>query len=109
MKQLDAALDNVLFVFGRMEEELTQRGRFSDHSRETFDAVFDTCERIAAKVVEEAKAGSIPLVLGGDHSVALGTLAGLASYTDYGLLDALRARKRRIVRGPRGAEGAPAR
>ncbi len=26
---------------------LTQRGRFADHSRETFDAVFDTCERIA--------------------------------------------------------------
>ncbi len=26
---------------------LTQRERFSDHSRETFDAVLDTCERIA--------------------------------------------------------------
>ncbi len=27
--------------------ELTQRPRFADHSRETFDAVLDTCERIA--------------------------------------------------------------
>ena len=27
--------------------DLTQRARFSDHSRETFDAVLDTCERIA--------------------------------------------------------------
>ena len=27
--------------------ELTQRPRFTDHSRETFDAVLDTCERIA--------------------------------------------------------------
>ena len=26
---------------------LTQRDRFADHSRETFDAVLDTCERIA--------------------------------------------------------------
>ena len=26
---------------------LTERARFSDHSRETFDAVLDTCERIA--------------------------------------------------------------
>jgi alkylation response protein AidB-like acyl-CoA dehydrogenase len=26
---------------------LTKRERFADHSRETFDAVFDTCERIA--------------------------------------------------------------
>lgn len=28
-------------------ESLNQRARFADHSRETFDAVFDTCERIA--------------------------------------------------------------
>ena len=28
-------------------EALTKRERFSDHSRETFGAVFDTCERIA--------------------------------------------------------------
>ena len=28
-------------------EELAQRERFSEHSRETFDAVLDTCERIA--------------------------------------------------------------
>ncbi len=28
-------------------ESLTTRERFSDHSRETFDAVLDTCERIA--------------------------------------------------------------
>jgi butyryl-CoA dehydrogenase len=28
-------------------EALNQRDRFADHSRETFDAVFDTCERIA--------------------------------------------------------------
>ncbi len=27
--------------------DLTQRARFGDHSRETFDAVLDTCERIA--------------------------------------------------------------
>ena len=26
---------------------LQQRERFADHSRETFDAVLDTCERIA--------------------------------------------------------------
>jgi alkylation response protein AidB-like acyl-CoA dehydrogenase len=28
-------------------ERLTERTRFADHSRETFDAVLDTCERIA--------------------------------------------------------------
>ena len=28
-------------------ENLTARSRFADHSRDTFDAVMDTCERIA--------------------------------------------------------------
>jgi arginase len=38
-----------------------------------------TCERIAALVADASRAGEVPLVLGGDHSVALGTLGGLAS------------------------------
>jgi arginase len=37
------------------------------------------CERIAGLVGDATGAGDIPLVLGGDHSVALGTLGGLAS------------------------------
>jgi alkylation response protein AidB-like acyl-CoA dehydrogenase len=28
-------------------ESLRERGRFADHSRETFDSVLDTCEKIA--------------------------------------------------------------
>jgi arginase len=38
-----------------------------------------TCERIAGLVAEARADGETPLVLGGDHSVALGTLGGLAS------------------------------
>ena len=34
-------------------------------------------EALAAAVEEIAKAGSIPVVLGGDHSIAMGTIAGL--------------------------------
>jgi arginase len=42
------------------------------------------CERIARLVAESTAAGEIPLVLGGDHSVALGTLGGLASVHGQG-------------------------
>jgi hypothetical protein len=31
-------------------ESLTQAERYADHSRETFDAVLDTCERIATEL-----------------------------------------------------------
>jgi arginase len=37
----------------------------------------ETCRHIAELVAEAARDGSIPIVLGGDHSVALGTLGGL--------------------------------
>src|SRR5438034_1916871 len=41
--------------------------------------ILRTCERIAGVVREAREAGCFPLVLGGDHSVALGSLGGLAS------------------------------
>jgi arginase len=37
----------------------------------------ETCRHIADLVADAAGSGSIPIVLGGDHSVALGTLGGL--------------------------------
>jgi arginase len=41
--------------------------------------ILATCERIARLVGEALDDSRIPIVLGGDHSIALGTLAGLAS------------------------------
>ena len=43
-----------------------------------------TCERIAHLVAHASREGYVPLVLGGDHSVALGTLGGLASIHGHG-------------------------
>src|SRR5437588_10934454 len=37
----------------------------------------ETCRHVAELVAEAARDAFIPLVLGGDHSVALGTLGGL--------------------------------
>ena len=44
--KLRATIDFLLHDWLRTEQ-LSSRVRFADHSRETFDAVFDTCERIA--------------------------------------------------------------
>src|SRR5207244_13054821 len=38
----------------------------------------ETCARIADLVVRAVEGDALPLVLGGDHSVALGTLGGMA-------------------------------
>jgi arginase len=38
----------------------------------------DVCEKLRDRVYEARKKGQVPLVLGGDHSIAMGTIAGLA-------------------------------
>lgn len=38
------------------------------------------CEELALRVDEILKADELPLVLGGDHSIAIGSIAGFASY-----------------------------
>ena len=43
------------------------------------DQIKETCERIALAVARAVREGRTPIVLGGDHSIALGTLGGLAS------------------------------
>jgi len=51
-----------------------------DHPRARFlPAIRATCERIAELVGAALDDGRIPIVLGGDHSIALGTLGGLAA------------------------------
>lgn len=46
MSSLRPTIDFLLYDWLHAEQ-LQQRARFTDHSRETFDAVLDTCERIA--------------------------------------------------------------
>jgi arginase len=40
--------------------------------------ILDLCDRLSALVKDAAGRGALPLVLGGDHSVALGSLVGMA-------------------------------
>lgn len=46
MSQLRSTLEFLVYDW-LQAENLTERERYADHSRETFDAVMDTCERIA--------------------------------------------------------------
>ena len=63
---------------GNVEVAVAEATALRDERARFLPEIIETCERIAAKVVEEAGAGAVPLVLGGDHSVAMGTLGGMA-------------------------------
>lgn len=49
-----------------------------DPSARYWSAIKRTCEHLADHVAETVAEGEVPLVLGGDHSIAIGTLGGLA-------------------------------
>ncbi|WML42627.1 arginase [Neobacillus sp. PS3-40] len=51
------------------------------------DLVSEKSTKLAAKVDEVVQSGSFPLVLGGDHSIAIGTLAGVSKhYKNLGVI-----------------------
>jgi arginase len=49
-----------------------------DENARYLGQILDLCDRLSALVAEAAGRGALPLVLGGDHSVALGSLVGMA-------------------------------
>lgn len=52
----------------------------TDPSARFLPVIADLCARIADKVEADCAAGRFPLVLGGDHAQAMGTIAGIARH-----------------------------
>ena len=71
---------------GNVETPLAEtRARGAEHAR-FLDEILDTCARISTEVERVREEGFVPLVLGGDHSIAIGTLSGLAASGSGGVL-----------------------
>jgi arginase len=65
-------LGNVETAVAEAAEEVDPRARFLPDIKRA-------CERIAGLVAEVTRERKVPIVLGGDHSVAIGTLGGMAA------------------------------
>jgi arginase len=65
-------LGNVPAAVPESTEEVDEHARYLPH-------ILEHCDKVAKLVERARRAGQLPLVLGGDHSVALGTLAGMAA------------------------------
>ena len=65
--------------WGNVEVALPETAAPGDERARFLAEIRAVCERIAARVAEAARADLLPLVLGGDHSVALGTVGGMAA------------------------------
>jgi arginase len=52
-------------------------------------AVRSVCERVAARTVHMVSEGLFPVVLGGDHSISIGTVSGVANAAETGRIGIL--------------------
>jgi arginase len=65
-------LGNVAAPVPESTEEVDEHARYLAH-------ILKHCDKVAKLVELTRRSGALPLVLGGDHSVALGTLVGMAA------------------------------
>ncbi|MBO0600812.1 arginase [Sporosarcina sp. E16_3] len=72
---------------GDVQVSAVERKTHSDSNLKNLDEVIQATTELARKVAEVVEAGRFPLVLGGDHSIAIGTLAGLSDkYKNLGVI-----------------------
>jgi arginase len=64
---------------GNVYTEIRETADPGDPNARFLAQIRKTCEQIADRVREAAERGLTPLVLGGDHSVAIGSIGGFAS------------------------------
>jgi arginase len=72
------SLDRRYVDWGNVEGAVPEATSMGDERLRFLSAIKEACERIADLVVRAVENDYFPLVLGGDHSVAIGTLGGLA-------------------------------
>jgi arginase len=79
-----AALGLSISDWGNVEVAVAEAAEQGDPKARFLSEIKEACERIARRVAHASREGFVPVVMGGDHSVAIGTLGGLASVHGVG-------------------------
>lgn len=66
---------------GNVISPVVETAAIGDVRARYLDQILDLCDRLSSLVEDAVARGALPLVLGGDHSVALGSLVGMAKAT----------------------------
>lgn len=62
---------------GNLPVPIRESADSAEASAKFLEVITNVCDDLASLVEEAVRAGGLPIVLGGDHSIAMGTLAGL--------------------------------
>jgi len=75
-----AALGHQVTDGGNIRVEIAETQNAGSANARFLQEIADTCTRTAEAVVKTLEDGQTPLVLGGDHSLAVGTVSGVAEF-----------------------------
>jgi arginase len=84
IKQLGHSVEDI----GNVRVKQPEEQPFGEKRAKYLDEIAETCRGLAAIVGRTLMEGKLPLVLGGDHSIAIGSIGGVAAH--------FRTRKERI-------------
>jgi arginase len=65
---------------GNVGVAIAETKHVGEHNARYLDEITETCTNAAERVVRTLEEGMIPVVLGGDHSLAAGTVSGVAEF-----------------------------
>ncbi len=65
---------------GNIKVDIAETQKSGEANAHYLKQITDTCQRTADAVIKSLEAGETPLVLGGDHSIAAGTVSGVAEF-----------------------------
>ena len=74
------AIGHVVEDAGNVAVAIPERKREGAASAKYLKEITATCTKSAELVLKTLEAGKVPIVLGGDHSVAVGTVSGVAEF-----------------------------
>jgi arginase len=74
------SLGHVVEDAGNISVAIAEQKKVGDPHAKYLKEITATCTKHAELVLKTLEAGKIPIVLGGDHSVAAGTVAGVAEF-----------------------------
>jgi len=75
-----AALGYEVVDAGDVPVSIAETLHYGDHCSRFLKEILQTCEHLARRVQDTLDKTHLPIVLGGDHSIAIGTLAGVAGH-----------------------------
>ena len=74
------ALGHVVADGGNVPVAIAETRNAGEPNAKYIKEISETCERVAGMVLQTLEEGITPMILGGDHSVAVGSVSGLAEF-----------------------------